>query len=79
MIVVCLVFGMLNVGSTVLVRANFATEVKTSYDEMITTLRDRSLSVLIAMMNSINFIIYMILGKKFRANFFELFGCNTAK
>ena len=79
MIVVCLIFGVLNIGSSVLVRANFATEVKTTYDEMIVTLRDRSLSLLIAITNSINFIIYLILGKKFRANFFELFGCNTAK
>ncbi|XP_075263965.1 uncharacterized protein LOC142355792, partial [Convolutriloba macropyga] len=73
MLVVCFLFGCLALFNSAIVRINFSVDVKTLRDEAMVRVRDRFLSCSLALMNSANFFIYLIFGKKFRADFLNLF------
>ena len=73
MIVVCALFCMLSIVNTTLTQVVFSIDIKTAREQMIVTLLDRIMSNSIAMINSANFYVYILFGKKFRANFVSLF------
>ena len=73
MIVVCSLFCFLCAINTTIVRVNYSIDVNTAREQMIASLLDRMLSNSVAAINSANFYIYVIFGRKFRSNFVSLF------
>ena len=74
MIMVCICFSILCVINSIVIVSGYRIEVKTARDEAMTTILDRILSNSLATINSANFYIYLIFGKKFRSDFLRLLG-----
>ena len=70
---VCIVFCVLSITTLVMFKINFDSEINSAYDEAIFNLRDRINSIFLSMVYASNFHLYLIFGKKFRADFKLLF------
>ena len=74
MIVVAIVFTVLTSINAAIYIRNFSTDAQTAEENATTALLDSILSIDLALINSANFYLYLIFGKKFRASFLMLFG-----
>ncbi|XP_075247700.1 uncharacterized protein LOC142340843 [Convolutriloba macropyga] len=73
MIVVCFLFGALCLVVTVCVQIVYEIFPRNAYDQAVLYFFFAVIMFCNCLINSVNFFIYMIYGKKFRANFIELF------
>ena len=72
MIVVGIIFAVFCLGFTILLRVKRQMQVDTMYGEAKLELLDAIQSNILALMNSTNFLVYILFGKKFRADFLKL-------
>ena len=73
MIVVCLVFGVFNLAATSLIRFLFDSDIQSNRDQGIFMVVEAVVTLCISVINSGNFYLYIIFGKKFRNDFIALF------
>ena len=73
MIAVCVLFCIFSITATTLYRFNYGSEFSTAYDLALFNFRDKVNSIVTSMINVGNFFSYMVFGKKFRADFKNLF------
>ena len=72
MIVVCSVFGCLNMCITISALMLYHLDAETSRDRAIFTMVEAGLSLCVAIITSGNFYFYLFFGKKFRHDFYAL-------
>ena len=75
MIAVCGLFCVLSVAATIVYKLNYDSQIKTAYELAVFNFLDRVNSMLTSMINASNFYLYLLFGKKFRADFKSLFCC----
>ena len=73
MLAVCILFCVLKVSGSVIYKLNYGSEMNTVYEQAVFNLRDKINSILTTMLNGCNLFLYLIFGRKFRADFKRLF------